>query len=691
MSNLIEERISPEIRSSSKRSRLSSGKLSLQKSASAVGSGQSLLSARLTDEKGLLMVNNQGITEPAKSTNSVSKIAKDLLEFEAKRRPSTQSMRNQFLNNQTNFKSKFDPNYLSKVEVSILQSEMPIEIEESEEIEVNGEKGIWANKSEVINWRGELPIQEYKINTDVNPEILIKNSNQQIEYIQELAIRYLRPPTPPSPGEIIINQLPNELTAPAPPLIIRQQPARPETPEPLVIREAPPTPPAQIGRKVITISGKRIPPPPRKVVIERLAPLPPKPQAVIVERWLPYAEVKRRVIFQKPSEADPIVVKPRNVIVQWETPQVNVKKEFKYLGVIRANPVEYAQRYGDVMKKPSELPDFVLDIKTPDGLVLAAEQRTKSVHELEGDVDALNLIDLEKEGLAEYKNYINKLAIGKTYSNISRSVSAAQMSSSSSSKSSFSSLSNKSKKTFSNNLVNNSAFIQSASFVSQKAPSIRAASILSGRAPSVKSEKAASIHSQKSPSIISENLASNHSEKAETLRSNPASFIQASVPTQSRTSQRSIPRSIPVLDKSSSVLDNFNQEIPRLSQRSILKSASVVVQQPSFSTSLKNDNLTRSGASGLTFSTASGTKLPTLSSASSISSLIEKIFRSIDKDNKGRISVEDAEKILLRLNSRLGRRYGEDDVKILFATLDINNDGHLDLEEFKRAFLNLAN
>ena len=46
------------------------------------------------------------------------------------------------------------------------------------------------------------------------------------------------------------------MTPPAPPLVIRQQPARPVTPEPLVIREAPPQAPAPVGRKLITISGK---------------------------------------------------------------------------------------------------------------------------------------------------------------------------------------------------------------------------------------------------------------------------------------------------------------------------------------------------------------------------------------------------------------------------------------------------
>ncbi len=87
----------------------------------------------------------------------------------------------------------------------------------------------------------------------------------------------------------------------------------------MVIREAPPQPPPCIGQQIITISGRRLPAPPRKVVVERMAQLPSKPQSVLIERWLPYVEVKRKVIFQ-PAPPDPVVIKPRNVIVQWETP-----------------------------------------------------------------------------------------------------------------------------------------------------------------------------------------------------------------------------------------------------------------------------------------------------------------------------------------------------------------------------------
>ncbi|RNA39701.1 serine threonine- phosphatase with EF-hands 2-like [Brachionus plicatilis] len=399
--------------------------------------------------------------------------------------------------------------YLSEVEQSILKSSEPIEINTSEEIEVLGQRGLWTNRHEVVNWRGEIPLAQYQINQDQNPEIVTKSSRVQLEYIQELAIRYLRPPTPPAPGEIIINKLKNELTPPAPPLIIRQQPARPSTPEPLVVREAPPQAPVQVGRKIVTISGKRIPPPARKVIIERLAALPSKPQSILIERWLPYSELKRRVIYNRPNQPDPVVVKPRNVIVQWEAPRVNIRKEIKYLGVIRANPAEYVQRYSGSLTEAGDMPGFVKEIKTPEGLVLAAESRYSGLMELYGDVEALRLINLEAEGLGEYRDYFSRLGL----------------------------------------------------------------------------------------------------------------------------------------------------------------SSRIEVQEKALSQSLKSSQ--------------------EMKLRENLLAIIEQIFRSIDTKNSGRITFEDAGKVVLRLNSRLGRNYGEDDVKALFADLDTNNDGSINFDEFKKAFVNL--
>lgn len=152
-----------------------------------------------------------------------------------------------------------------------------------------------------------------------------------------------------------------------------------------------------------------MPPPPRKVVIERLAPLPSKPQGVIVERWLPYNESKRKVVFNRNKENAAKVLKPKNVIIEWQAPEVLVKQEVKYLGVIKANPIEYLQKYGDTLKNSNDLPKFVLDIATPDNLELAADCKQSLVHELEGQVEALRLVDLDQEGLAEYKIQLARL------------------------------------------------------------------------------------------------------------------------------------------------------------------------------------------------------------------------------------------------------------------------------------------
>ncbi len=88
-----------------------------------------------------------------------------------------------------------------------------------------------------------------------------------------------------------------------------------------------------------------------------------------------------------------------------------INKVIYFLRVIRANPAEYVQRYGSVLKQARELPSFVTDIKTPDGLVLAANYQYNNLYELEGDLQALRLVDLDREGLGEYRTYLNRLGV----------------------------------------------------------------------------------------------------------------------------------------------------------------------------------------------------------------------------------------------------------------------------------------
>jgi hypothetical protein len=106
-------------------------------------------------------------------------------------------------------------------------------------------------------------------------------------------------------------------------------------------------------------------------------------------------------------------VKPRNVIVQWEAPKVEVKQEFKYLGVIKANPAEYVAQYRDTLKSARELPEFVQHIKNQEGIVLAAEKPEPTVcaFDLEGDVQLMKYVNLDREGLTEYRDILAKLGV----------------------------------------------------------------------------------------------------------------------------------------------------------------------------------------------------------------------------------------------------------------------------------------
>ncbi|CAF1069549.1 unnamed protein product [Brachionus calyciflorus] len=292
--------------------------------------------------------------------------------------------------------------YLSEIELKILRAQNPLEINTTDEINYNNEKYIWVNRKEVEEWQGPVPVDKYSINEDTDPLIIRKKSNKELKYIQEMTIRYLKPPTPVSPPPIIIKQESNTQIPAGPPLVIRQIPEEPKTPEPLVIRENPPQPPPKYEPKVITIRGKNLPPPPRKIVIEKLPPLPPKPPTLIVERWLPYENGKRRVIFQKSKKPTLVVPDPKNVIVHWETPEVEVEKSYKILGVVEADPTEYAKKYKGTLKKLQDYPELEAYLKNVERV------KEDTMVELEGDVEALGLVDLDKEGLSQYKNYLNK-------------------------------------------------------------------------------------------------------------------------------------------------------------------------------------------------------------------------------------------------------------------------------------------
>jgi hypothetical protein len=147
------------------------------------------------------------------------------------------------------------------------------------------------------------------LNVDPNPIIIRKKPEQKVKLVQNVSLKFLKPPTPDQPGDITIQQEPDKQEPPLPPLHIVQRTPQVNTnpPEPLVYREKPPKTPAHIPAQVIHIPGKVVQRP-RRVIVETFAAKPPKPQSIIVERWLAYPRQTREVIFeQKPP---PIYLDP---------------------------------------------------------------------------------------------------------------------------------------------------------------------------------------------------------------------------------------------------------------------------------------------------------------------------------------------------------------------------------------------
>jgi hypothetical protein len=307
--------------------------------------------------------------------------------------------------------SLFESNYnkpaaiTSNIELDIRNSKVPIEISEPQEVvSINGVDGKWANKSECLNWHSSIPLSQYKLNQDPNPEIINKKYNAKLEHKQTITYKYLKPPSPAQPGDLVIKQE-NESLAPCPPpLIVRVSPTERKQAEKVIIREEPPKPPEKIQAQTLTIPG-RVVVPRRRVVIERLPEISKPPAEIVVERWLDYPKRHRNVIFQPGARVAPQPA-PRNSVVEWEKPQIEVKRTFRYLGVEEADPNEYMAKYGRELVSANDLPELVGEFKVPEGEELAASANNSALPTLVGDIHALGLVDLDRHGLGEYIDQI---------------------------------------------------------------------------------------------------------------------------------------------------------------------------------------------------------------------------------------------------------------------------------------------
>lgn len=231
--------------------------------------------------------------------------------------------------------------YVSPVEKLILDSTQPIETPKPSIIEtIPGThlSGVLLNHGEAEEWtrRTGLNINQYTINNNFNDAERITKDAENIEVVQELGVRYLKPPllTPPP---IIVQQVPR----PGPPVIIRAQESQEET---VVYREEPPPKP-----HMDTVTLEVDVPSSRRVIVEKL---PPRPRSVIVEKWLPYRFGKREVRVIQNRQA----IHQRNLIIQWNAASVKKIRKCKDLGVVHMDPEEYKIRWRGTLLKSHQLP-----------------------------------------------------------------------------------------------------------------------------------------------------------------------------------------------------------------------------------------------------------------------------------------------------------------------------------------------
>jgi hypothetical protein len=75
--------------------------------------------------------------------------------------------------------------YSSRMEQMILQSNTPIATNETQTVSANGITGILLNRAENASWRGSMPIEQYKINSDTNYKVIRKQGGR----VQQVQVR----------------------------------------------------------------------------------------------------------------------------------------------------------------------------------------------------------------------------------------------------------------------------------------------------------------------------------------------------------------------------------------------------------------------------------------------------------------------------------------------------------------------
>ena len=91
----------------------------------------------------------------------------------------------------------------------------------------------------------------------------------------------------------------------------------------------------------------------------------------------------------------------------------NITERITDLGVEKCNPNEYVEKHGESLIQSEAMPEIAnkaaVEAVEKHGKELASQNKIKYFNQLEGDIHALSLIDLDKEGLSEYKYLLDQI------------------------------------------------------------------------------------------------------------------------------------------------------------------------------------------------------------------------------------------------------------------------------------------
>lgn len=117
------------------------------------------------------------------------------------------------------------------------------------------------------------------------------------------------------------------------------------------------------------------------------------------------ADTSRRYVHKPIKTNSPLNIpdQTKNISLKWETPNYDLRQNFRFLGVQLAEPSDYIN---DPNIVPNEYLPPVHKNLIPPGQKLAVEASPKTPPILVGDIQALKLINLDAYGLSEYKSLL---------------------------------------------------------------------------------------------------------------------------------------------------------------------------------------------------------------------------------------------------------------------------------------------